>query len=152
MSRLVPIVVASIPAVGLALFGLVATIEPIWGAGVWPPDDVTLAEAAATRNMGEAARLIGLGHDPNRRERVRAGMLADGELHLTPLEAAVWVKRRDVVQLLIESGAVTEGEELAVLRCLADRNQDGETGDFLRSLSPAPWPECERVHLPTARN
>jgi hypothetical protein len=149
MSRLAPVIVATIPALGLALFSIAATIEPIWGAGVWPPDDVTLAEAAATRNLGEAARLIGLGHDPNRRERVRAGMLADGvELRLTPLEAAVWARRRDVVQLLFDSGALADGERLDVLRCLAAMHQDGEMRDFLQSLSAAPWPDCETVRLP----
>jgi hypothetical protein len=114
---------------------------------------VTIAEAAATRNNGEAARQIGLCHDQNRRDRERAGMLADDvELQLTPLEAAVWAKRRDVVQLLIESGAVAEGDALQVLRCLAEMHQDGEMRAFLQNLSAAPWPDCSTVHLPTRRN
>jgi hypothetical protein len=152
MTRFFPLAVASLPAVGLALFSILATIEPLGGAGLWPPDEVTLPEAAATRNMGEAARLIGLGHDPNRRGRVRAGMFADGDLQLTPLEAAVWAKRSDVAQLLLESGAVAQGTELSVLRCLTEVQQDSEVRNLLLSLSPDPWPDCRSVPLPTAGN
>ena len=35
------------------------------GGGLWPPDEVTLSEAIAARNNGEALRLIENGVDPN---------------------------------------------------------------------------------------
>ena len=102
-----PAIVAVAPLV--AAFGLAAIVVGGWVVGVhpfWPTPEVTLSEAAATRDAGELYRLLVYeGHDPNRPWRVRAGMLSSVEAQVTPLEAAVATGRPEIVGLLLEHGA-----------------------------------------------
>ena len=69
----------------LALFLALAaaTAHPMWR---WEP--LNLSEAAALRDAGEVARLLDEGRDPNRAYVVRAGLLSEQPLELTPMQAA----------------------------------------------------------------
>ena len=66
------------PCLVLALLSTWWTGGRLAGTGLWPPDEVTLAEAVATRNNAEAVRLIESGADPNRPSHVRDGLLTNG--------------------------------------------------------------------------
>jgi hypothetical protein len=134
-----------------AILSLSWTLGALGGHGLWPADEVTLPEAIATRNSAEAARLIGLGQDPNARGRVRAGMLAGHDIRVTPLEAAVWVRDAALVRMLLAYGAVADRNELRVLRCMDDAVGRRETHEVLAGLSPEPWPMCNEVQIPVER-
>ena len=98
--------IAALPAIALAVASLWWSAGAIRGNGLWPPDDVTLSEAIATRNNAEALRLIALGANPNVPSRVRDGMLTYGyDVTMRPLEAAVGAQREDSLRLLLEHGA-----------------------------------------------
>lgn len=91
-----------------------------WAIGsnpFWTEPDLTLSEAAMVRDAGEAVRLIRAGHDPSRGWPVRADLSDTGEAEvITPLEAAVQIRRLELVQLLVREGArVTAIERLALL-------------------------------------
>ena len=95
------------------------------GRGLWPPVDVTLAEAIATRNNAEALRLITIGADPNQPSRVRDGLLTSGyDVVITPVEAAVGAQRADSLRMLLAHGAVVDERELRVLRCYEHTRRD----------------------------
>ena len=87
---------ARVTFLALAAWGL----HPFW---TWQP--LNLAEAAALRDRGEVARLIGEGADPNATYRIRRGFVRDEGVMMTPVEAARAVRREEVVDVLVDAGA-----------------------------------------------
>lgn len=144
---------AALPAIIVAL-GCVwslsaAALRP--DGGLWPPDGVTLAEAAAINNSGEVARLVSTGADPNRRTTVRGGILTDASLKLTPIEAAVWARNEPVARQLVELGVVMDKSTVRRLRCLHDAHADAAVQLWLASVSKTPWPTCTAEDLKVTR-
>jgi len=139
------------PCVGLAVLSAWWSIGLLGGTGLWPPDEVTLSEAIATRNNAEALRLIRQGADPNRASRVRDGLLIDGsDVVVTPVEAAVVAQRADGLRMLLANGAVVDDGELQVLRCLERQRHDSGVRELLDARASAE-PDCHDVRLPTDR-
>src|ERR1051325_511086 len=99
------------PCLVLAVLSAWWTAGRLAGNGLWPPDDVTLSEAVATRNNAEAVRLIENGANPNQPGRVREGLLTNGyAVTVTPVEAAVGAQRADSLRTLLANGAVVDHE------------------------------------------
>jgi hypothetical protein len=71
----------------------------------WPEPAMNVSEAAGVSNAGEVVRLIVVeGQDPNRAWPVRAGMLGSAPVTLTPLDAAIVIRREELVPLLVRHG------------------------------------------------
>jgi hypothetical protein len=120
-------------------------------APLWPPDEVTLPEAIATRNNGEALRLIAQGADPNAPARVRDGLLVNGrDVVVTPVEAAVGAQRADSLRLLLSYGAVIDDRERLVLRCYEQTRRDSAVREMLDAGASGD-PDCAGVTLPVDR-
>src|SRR5688500_20198729 len=85
------------------LLGLAFGIDPLWRV-----EPLTLAEAAALRDNGEVVRLIHAGENPNAPTTVRAELLRNDPLTLTPLEAAVGSDRPDMIEVLLENRAILD--------------------------------------------
>ena len=85
-----------------------------WAAGTnpfWPMPELNLAEAAAVRDHAEVVRLIEAGHDPNRKWPIAPDVIDSSAHEMTPLEAAISIRRLELVQLLLRHGArVTAGD------------------------------------------
>jgi hypothetical protein len=151
--------VAALPCIALAALSAWWIAGGLFGAGLWPPDSVTLAEAVATRNNAEALRLISLGADPNRPSRVREGLLTSGyDVVVTPVEAAVGAQRADSLRMLLANGAVVDERELRVLRCYERTRRDSGVREILDARSQSlpstalgPEPDCAGVRLPVDR-
>jgi hypothetical protein len=134
-------VAAAIAAVAPQVVPLVAALFVLvgWLAGInpfWPTPDVNVAEAAAVRDHAEVVRLIEAGQDPNRRWPVRADII-DGDSHtMTPLEAAVEIRRLELVKLLVRHGAsITPAARIA----LSERSAAHGASDiatYLAQLTP----------------
>jgi hypothetical protein len=123
----------------------------IAGHGLWPPDEVTLAEAVTTGNNAEALHLIALGSDPNRASRVRKGLLIDGhDTLVTPVEAAVGTARADSLRMLLANGAVIDERERLVLRCYQRIRRSPAVREIL-DAGVSGEPDCSRVTLPVDR-
>ena len=134
------------PALLLACASVAWSVGGYAGGGLWPAIPATLSEAVATRDKGEAARLIATGEDPNRPARVRAGLLSDDAARLvTPFEAAIAVRRADMAQMLVDYGAQVDGSRLRALRCYSEPFRDAEMHAWLERLAPEPWPDCAQV-------
>ena len=139
------------PCLGFALLSAWWTAGRLAGNGLWPPDDVTLSEAAATRNNAEAVRLIDSGADPNQPSRVREGLLTSGyPVTIKPIEAAVGAQRADSLQTLLANGAAVDQEELGVLRCLEQARHDSGVRELLAAHSTGDI-DCNGVRSPLAR-
>lgn len=140
-------IVATLPL--LAAFAVAVWLLVSWALGgqpFWYTPVVNLSEAAATHDTGEAYRLIAYEkQDPNRKWPIRAGLLANREVLLTPLEAAVEARRLQMVRLLVYYGARVEASQRATLICTAEARADRETVDFLITTGdgsdPRPCPE-----------
>ena len=72
----------------------------------WPIERLTLSEAVASRDFGEVARLLEEGHDPNALYAIRAGLVGESAVKMTPLEAAEAADLRELVPMLVYAGAV----------------------------------------------
>ena len=139
------------PCLVLALLSAWWTAGRLAGDGVWPPDDVTLSEAVATRNNAEAVRLIESGANPNQPSRVRDGLLTSGyPITIRPIEAAVGAQRADSVRTLLANGAAVDEEELKVLRCLEQMRHDSGVRELLARQSTSDV-DCNGVRSPLER-
>jgi hypothetical protein len=94
---------------GLALAGATVIWLLMAAAGrhpFWAVEPQTLSEAVASRDFGEVARLLAEGQDPNARYAIRAGVVGDAAVEMTPLEAAEAADLRELVPMLVYAGAV----------------------------------------------
>jgi len=162
MSRVTLLVgaVAALPCLVFALASGWWFVGGLAGGGLWPPDEVTLSEAIATRNTAEALRLIQLGASPNAPSRVRAGLLtADYDVTITPVEAAVGAQRTDALRMLLANGATIDSRELRVLRCYEHVRREGGVRDILDARAASTdghepgtgLDDCAGVRLPGER-
>lgn len=117
----------------------------------WPRYTMNLAEASAVRDAAEVVRQLEAGADPNRRRTVRAGLLADEPIAVTPLEAAVMVRRSELVRMLHQHGARLEPDAWRRGICGAERDGLEEIAAALALFAPPdaqlsctgdeePWP------------
>ena len=150
---------AALPCIALAAVSAWWSAGGLVGRGLWPPDQVTLAEAIATRNNAEALRLMTIGADPNQPSRVRDGLLTSGyDVVITPVEAAVGAQRADSLRMLLAHGAVVDERELRVLRCYEHTRRDAGVREILdrratggSSTTLVPAVDCSGVRLPSER-
>jgi len=125
------------PCLVLALVSAWWTAGRLAGNGLWPPDEVTLSEAVATRNNAEVVRLIESGANPNQPSPVRDGLLTNGyAVTVKPVEAAVGAQRADTLRTLLANGATLDREELSVLRCLEPNRHDSGVRELLAAQNP----------------
>src|SRR5512138_1841448 len=59
-----------------------------------------VAEAAGMGAASEVLRLLGTGEDPNRVLPIRREIISSSVTRATALEAAIWSRRRELVELL----------------------------------------------------
>ena len=78
-----------------------------------------LAEAAAMGSVSEVARFLQAGEDPNTVVEVRPFAISSGIRRVTGLEAAVWHRSAQLMQLLDRTGAIGDGETRRRVTCLA---------------------------------
>jgi hypothetical protein len=139
------------PCVVLALLSVSWTVARFAGSGLWPPDEVNLSEAVATRNNAEAVRLMEYGADPNRPARVRDGLLTNGYgVTVTPLEGAVGGLRADTVRMLLAHGVFVDDAERQVLRCIEQTRHDSGVRELI-GAEPEDDVDCKSVHSPLER-
>jgi hypothetical protein len=140
------VLAVAVPCVVFAALSAWWTVAPLW-----PPDEVTLPEAIATRNNGEALRLISQGADPDAAARVRDGLLVNGrDVVVTPVEAAVGAQRADSLRQMLSYGAVIDDRERLVLRCYERTRRDSGVRDVLDAGATSE-PDCGGITLPVDR-
>lgn len=144
-----PVIVAALgPPVLIGLTALCLLVGAVFGAHpLWNEPELTISEAAALNDRGTIRRLIGEGVDPNRRSRVRGGVLKSQELNLTPLEASVGTRTPTTMNFLLMHGALMDDDDRKVLVCLAAKEKAGEILEFMNA-SDQEAADCERIVTP----
>ena len=92
-----------------------------------------LAEAAAMGSVSEVVRFLQAGEDPNTLVDVRPFAISSAIHRVTGLEAAVWHRSAQLMQLLDRTGAIGDGETRRRLTCLA---ADLRVDEIVKYLSP----------------
>ena len=110
---------SAVPAVVLvSLEAAILMIAAVRDHPRWPNNYLNLSEAAAVRDHAEVVRLLESGGNPNARRPVRPGLLDnDMEIEATPLEAAISIRRPELMDLLFERGAHPSPADWLRLRC-----------------------------------
>jgi hypothetical protein len=99
---------------------------------IWTMAPGNLAEAAAFRDGADVVRRVARGEDPNQPGRIRAGIIASDAVTLRPLEAAAAVREREMVQLLLEVGAIFDTALWQRAWCISDASSVREVLDAHR--------------------
>ena len=98
-----------------------------------------IAEAAAMGHASEVLRLLGAGEDPNQVWPVRRDIISSTITKVTALEAALWSRHVQLVELLDRQGAIVNDESRRYLTCLAN---DLPVEEIVKYLSPKGPPDC----------
>ncbi|HEY7185519.1 MAG TPA: hypothetical protein VH436_03170 [Vicinamibacterales bacterium] len=98
-----------------------------------------VAEAAGMGAASEVLRLLGNGEDPNRVLPLRGEIISSSVQRATALEAAVWSRRRELVEVLDRRAAIADEQTRQHLVCLA---RDLDARDIADYLAPGRVPEC----------
>lgn len=116
-----PVVVAAAVPVCLATLGVIVFVAFELFGRTLSSDGPTrnLAEAAALGSVSEVVRFLQAGEDPNRLVDVRPYAISSAIHRVTGLEAAVWHRSAQLMQLLDRTGAIGDGETRRRLACLA---------------------------------
>lgn len=148
LEALPPWCVALPPALVAILFALSGVSALLAGRPlVWPPQELTLAEAVGLRDQGEVVRLIANGADPNARYAVHNVFREDEHIAMTAFEAAV-VTREVYMMMLVENyGGIVDARNGAVLQCLAQALDADDVRQFVVERTreipcdgvPLPW-------------
>jgi hypothetical protein len=110
----------------------------------WRDPHLNLSEAAAVRDHAEVVRLIERGENPNGRQNIRPGLVGnDTDVTATPLEAAVSIRRPELMDLLFARGAMPSAADWTRLRCAAQARGYGDIVENLDRHAPAgAEPKC----------
>jgi len=97
------------------------------------------AEAAGLARAGDMLRFLRNGEDPRHVYTVRPEIISSAVRRATTLEAAMWSRQLELVQLLDRQGTFDQGER-AALACLA---VDLRIDDIVEYLAPGGIAHCE---------
>jgi hypothetical protein len=98
------------------------------------------AEAAGLGRAAELLRFLRNGQDPHAEYPVRPEILSSAILRATTVEAAMWSRQLELIELLEREGAIDGNEEREALACLA---ADLQIDDVVQHLAPAGVSGCE---------
>jgi hypothetical protein len=93
-----------------------------------------IAEAAAMGHASEVLRFLGDGQDPNKVWPVRRDIISSTITRVTALEAAIWSRRVQLIELLDRQGAIDD-ESRRHLTCLAN-DLESPVEEIVRYLAP----------------
>jgi len=102
-----------------------------------------VAEAAGLGAASDVLRMLGNGEDPNRVMPVRGEIISSSVKQATALEAAIWSRRLELLELLDRRGAIVDMQSRRHLACLAS---DLSALDIAEYLSRHTSPDCVRGH------
>lgn len=125
----------------LLLFAATLTVAVGERAGLAPFGGMrpaNAAEAAGLGHSGELLRFLWRDSDPHAVYRVDSAIISSSVQWATPLEAAIWSRRVEMIQLLDREGFLPDVSTRRDLACLAS---DLRVDDIVEYLAPdgATW-------------
>lgn len=147
-----PLVGAALPGLVLAAWSALLMLGAVIGSHpLWRVEPLNLSEAAAMRDEATVVQLIANGEDPYARRQVRADLLFNDRVELTPIEAAIAGGRTEIVEIILFSSPRPAPAEWTRLRCLSDLEGAKNINDVFDRYRPEsatlacdgvtrPWP------------
>jgi hypothetical protein len=112
----------ALPCILLSLsLGIVLALSAASVSPVWPNHGLNMSEAAALRDVAEVVRRLESGEDLVSERYVRAGVIGERPMMLTPMAAAVAGGDESMIRMLFRVGAVVDVDSWTALRCSTDR-------------------------------
>jgi hypothetical protein len=143
ISRL-PFVIA-VPPVAVGIAAIVLTVLGRFGMNpFWPSTPVTLSEAAALRDQSTLVVMLEEGADPDRAYPIRAGLIDDEPLVLTPMEGAIHEDRSEIAHLLLKHGVTVTPAVMCGWLADAAEYEAEDVPRLLASRYPAETAACRR--------
>jgi hypothetical protein len=149
MLRLLALLPAAGLTVGIVVFSLMelAGYTPM---SLGPPRNI--AEAAALGNGSDILRYLRSGQDPLRVWPVRPEIISSTVTRATGLEAAVWSRKAQVVELFDRQGRIPAGEPWRRVYCLASDLPVDEILEYLKKAGTATCEPGQTVESVLARS
>jgi hypothetical protein len=147
-----PLLAVALPGLVLAsgtagmMLGAV-TGSPPW----WRVEPVNMSEAAALRDRATVVRMMAGGEDPYRRREIRADLLFNDRVELSPIEAGIAARRSEIVDIILFAARTPPDDTVwAHLSCLARLEGDDDVIEAVNRYRPesAPAPVCDGVKRP----
>jgi hypothetical protein len=127
-------VVVLVPVCGAtAALALLAGAEMAGAAVGLDRGAANSAEAAAIGDAAATIRFLRFGEDPTRVHALRPWVISPNVLRATTLEAALWSRRREMIELLDREGTIVGSGTRQELACLA---MDLSLPDVVDYLAP----------------
>jgi hypothetical protein len=148
MLRWLAVVPVAAVTMAIAVFSLMELAgRTPWSLG--PP--LNVAEAAALGNGSEILRFLRSGQDPLAVWPVRPDVISSTVRRVTGLEAAVWSRKAQIVELFDRQGRIPAGEPWRRVYCLASDLPVDEILEYLRKKGTAECVAGETVESVLAR-
>jgi hypothetical protein len=147
----VPRVLAAIVAVPVALATIAVLVFSVLDSRGEPPlsdgPARNVAEAAALGQASEVLRFLRAGQDPHRVWPVRRDIVSSTITQVTALEAAVWSRRVELIELLDREGAIGDRGSRRHMGCLASDLPSAveEIVEYLSKDAPLDCPRGEAL-------
>jgi hypothetical protein len=103
-----------------------------------PPANI--AEAAGLGSAAEMLRMLRAGQNPHVVLPIRPEIISSTVTRVTGLEAAVWSRKAQLIEVLEREGALADPEDRRHVFCLA---RDLDVGEIVAHLAPAGAPSCD---------
>ena len=117
--------------------GVVMLIAMAGSHPLWRVDPVNMSEAAALRDRATVVQLMAKGEDPYARREIRADLLFNDRVELTPLEAGIAAGRSEIVEIILFSAHQRpDAAAWARLRCLSQLEGDKDINEVLDRYRP----------------
>lgn len=113
----------------------------------WPAQPVTLTEAIGMHDTAEIVRQIALGANPNSRYDTWDILKRYQHVSVTPLEAAVATRERNLFEMIVAHGALLTPENARTLHCFAVQEHATDIAAYLAARFPPPI-SCDGVEMP----
>lgn len=132
-------VAAALPGAALGIGTLAVLLMALGGSHPWwRVEPVNMSEAAALRDRATIVELIARGEDPYARRPIRADMLFNDAVELTPLEAGIAAGRSEIVQIILFSAPTPpDAATWTRVRCLSQLEGARDINEVLDRYRPA---------------
>lgn len=148
IARWVPLAVALPGAVVGAATALLMIAAPVSELPWWRMTEVNFSEAAALRDRATVVQMMADGEDPYAPREIRADLVFNNRVELSPIEAGIATHRAEIVDIILFTAPRLPDEPTWVrLRCLAQLEGDNDVKEVLNRYQPEPAtpPSCDGV-------
>ena len=140
LPRVLTVALAAPPCIALLCALGVGIVERSGSTLFGALQPANLAEAAGAARADLVVRFLRAGEDPARVYPVHRDVISSAVLQATALEAAIWARQLEMIELFDREGAIPHGSSARrALACLA---VDLDVEDVAEYLSTAGDPSC----------